>query len=127
MFLSHFIIIISKAYKDQNQVQPSPGHGFNFNNLVHNPAVLNDLQLLCVCTLFVTTASIPRIINDKPPDTADMIFLSWLPLRWMFFINPILFLYFNPAIRNHFKRDFWDWAPDWLQKYNPYLIEVPNP
>ena len=130
MFVSYFCIKIYKTIQDpesqdQNQVESNL-----FNNLVHNPNILNDIQLFLVCTAFLATGGlIPlAIFQGQPPDTPDEVFLSFLPGRWVFgFINPMLFFYFNPAIRAHVKRDFWDdWAPGWLDKYNPYLIPLPE-
>ena len=125
LFFSHFIISISKAFKRASSVRRTSVTISIINNVVHNPAVLSDIQLLFVSFCFVVTASIPKVINGKPPETADLVFAQWVPLRWFFFIYPILFLYFNPNIIEHLRKDFWDWAPNWLQKYNPYLYRIP--
>ena len=125
MFLSHFIISVYKVIKHENQVDQASIH--MFNNVVYNPTLINDLQLLGSCTLFVLAASVPRLIYEgKAPETADEVLLFWLPARWIFgFVNPALTVYFNPVIAAHVKRDFWEcWAPDWMQKYNPFMIQI---
>ena len=131
MFLSHFIISIYKAIQEHNEQGESQVETPNlFNNLVHNPNVLSDLQILLPLTGFVVTGMIPLLVNQgRPPETVNEAFWYWLPGRWVLgFFNPALFFYFNPAIGAHFKRDFWDdWAPEWMQKYNPYLIPLDNP
>ena len=129
MFVSYLIIIIYKTIQTPESQDQNQDESNLFNNLVHNPNILNNIQLFLICTAFLATGLIPIVINQgQPPDTPDGIFLSWLPGRWVFgFINPMLFFYFNPAIGAHFKRDFWeDWAPGWLDKYNPYLITLPQ-
>ena len=130
-FSSHLIIIIYKTiqnHKSENESQVKSNYSINlFNNLVHNPNILNDLQLFLVCTAFLVTGLIPLAINKgQPADTPDALFWNWLPNRWVFgFINPMMFFYFNPAIGAHFKRTFWDdWAPEWMEKYNPYIIPL---
>ena len=135
MALGAFIMILSylivRTYKNTQDNSVSPVSQDQvptlFNNLVHNPNILNDRQLVFTCTAFIATCLIPLVFNQGlPPDTPDALFLEWLPARWLFgFINPMLFFYFNPAIGEHFKRDFWDnWAPGCLDKYNPYLISL---
>ena len=131
VFLSHFVISIFKAFKSESIV-PFKATGQNsrvLNNVVKNPAVLNDIQIFCVLTTLTVTAAVPGIITGgKAPETADQVMLLWLPMRqYMGLIFPLLFFYFNPAIRNHFKRDFWDVAPNCLQKYNPYLLKLETP
>ena len=127
MFISYLIIIVYKNIHDLESQNHNTEVVSVFNIMHHNPNILNDRQLLLTCTAFVVTGLIPYYINrGQPPNTADAIFLQWLPGRWVFgFINPMLFFYFNPAIGEHFKRDFWDnWAPGWLDKYNPNLISL---
>ena len=122
MLLSHFIISIFEVIKHE---QSSSIH--RFNNFVHNPSVINDLPLLGSCTFFAVAGFLPILIYEgQAPETADEVFLYWLPARWVFgFFNPALVVYYNPKIIAHVKREFWDyWAPDWLQRYNPYLIEI---
>ena len=134
-FASHFIISIYKAIQQfhesevEDEVDSTSTSTCNnlYNNLVHNPNVLNDLQLSLICSVYVVTGLIPLIFSQgNPPETVEDVFWHYLPARWIFgFTNPALFLYFNPAIGEHFKRSFWDdWAPGWLQKYNPYLITL---
>ena len=101
----------------------------NFNVLVYNPAILNDLQVLAVTIFFILTASFPFILQrGQPPETADQLFLLWMPLRlWLGVLTPFLFYGFNKELRAYSKREFWDaWAPNFLQKYNPNLITIPS-
>ena len=120
MFLSHLSISLFKVFQDQNQVKDK------WNNVIQDPNVLTDLQLLIALTLFVGTAGLPKIITGgAAPDTADQVLLLWLPLRLgMGLIFPLMFLFFNPNIKVHFKRVFWNWAPDCIQDYNPYLHQL---
>ena len=127
MFISYLIISVYKTIHDPE----SPNRNIEvvsvFNIMHHNPNILNDRQLLFTSTAFLVTCLIPLVFSQGlPPGTPDALFLEWLPARWLFgFINPMLFFYFNPAIGEHFKRDFWDnWAPGWLDKYNPNLISL---
>ena len=125
MFLSHFAISLYQAFQDQSQNKDQHKNGV-WNNVVHNPNVLSDLQLFGALALFVCTAGIPKIITGgNAPDTADEVLLLWLPLRLgVGLIFPLMFFYFNPEIRTHFKRGFWDWAPDCIQDLNPYHINL---
>ena len=132
MFLSHFIISTFKAFKGESEGVSTTATGRSslaINNVVKNPAVLNDIQILGVLTVFIATAGLPlAITGGNAPETADQVLLLWLPMRqYMGLIFPLLFFYFNPAIRNHFKRDFWDKAPNCFQKYNPYLLQLESP
>ena len=77
MFLSHFIITLYKVIKHESQVDQPSVH--MFNNLVHNPNVLSDLQLLGSATFFVISGFIPILVYEgKAPETADEVFLYWL-------------------------------------------------
>ena len=38
-------------------------------------------------------------------------------------MGPILFFIFNKNARRHVKVTFWDWAPDWLHRFNPDRVE----
>ena len=131
MFLSHFFISAFKAFKCESKVPiiTARQKSIAFNNVVKNPAVLSDIQIFGVLTVFIATAGLPVFITGgKAPETADQVLLLWLPLRqYMGFIFPLILLYLNPAIRNHFKREFWDMAPPWTQSYNPYIIPLESP
>ena len=125
MFLSHLVISLYKVFQDQSQVEDEPNSG-KWKSVIHDPNVLTDLQLLSALTLFVCTAGLPKIITGgAAPDTADQVLLLWLPLRLgMGLIFPLMFLCFNPKIKVHFKKVFWNWAPDSIQDYNPYLHQM---
>ena len=128
MFLSHFGISLYKTLK--NHQSDHVDHQNNlFNNMVHNPNILNDCQLLWVSSIFVATAGIPVLLTGgESPKTVDELFLLLMPLRMgMGLIFPLMFFYFNPAIKVYFKRQFWDWAPDCIQSYNPYLLSLEIP
>ena len=127
MFLSHFGISFYKTLKYHQS--PVETQANVFNNVVHNPNVLNDCQLLLVSSIFIATAGIPVLLTGgESPKTADELFLLLMPLRMgMGLIFPLMFFIFNPAIRVYFKREFWDWAPDCIQSYNPYLLTLEIP
>ena len=128
MFLSHFGISLYKTLKNHQSDHVDNQQNL-FNNMVHNPNILNDCQLLWVSSIFVATAGIPVLLTGgESPKTVDELFLLLMPLRMgMGLIFPLMFFYFNPAIRVYFKRQFWDWAPDFIQKYNPYLLSLEIP
>ena len=114
--------------KSTSMIEPMPANN-NFNVLVNNPAILNDLQVLAVTISFILSASFPFILQrGQPPETADQLLLLWMPLRlWLGVLTPFLFYGFNKDLRAYSKREFWDsWAPNFLQKYNPNLITIPS-
>ena len=106
MFLSHFGISFYKTLKYHQS--PVETQANVFNNVVHNPNVLNDCQLLLVSSIFIATAGIPVLLTGgESPKTADELFLLLMPLRMgMGLIFPLMFFIFNPAIRVYFKREF---------------------
>ena len=39
-------------------------------------------------------------------------------------IIPLIFFVKNRRAWTYIKREFWNWAPDFFQKYNPYQLRI---
>ena len=79
-----------------------------------------------ISTVVLLPSFLPYLITGgQSPTTAEEIFLTWMPLRLALgIIIPTLFFVFNKNLKLHAKREFWDWAPDFLQHYNPTFYMV---
>ena len=109
---------------DDSIQEPVPnGH---FNNITHNPKVLKDLQLFGISSIVISSSFVPYFVTaGKAPTTADEIFLALMPMRLAVgIIIPTLFFIFNKNLKLYAQREFWQWAPDYLQQYNPTLYHV---
>ena len=118
-----------KSRKSTTSIEPAQPVHNNFNVLVYNPTILNDVQFLAITIIFILSALLPFCLQQgQPPETADQLVLLWMPLRMNVGVTaPFLFYGFNKELRAYCKREFWDIAPEWLQKYNPNLITIPAP
>ena len=74
----------------------------------------------------MSSSFVPYFVTaDEAPTRADEIFLAWMPMRLIVgFVTPVLFFIFNKNLKVHAQREFWEWAPDYLQHYNPALYSV---
>ena len=119
---------ISRALCRQNDQQIEPAGGAVFNNMEHNPSVLNDLSILFIYAIFVILACTPYLMTRrKLTVTADDVFLAWMPIRvGMGIVIPCLFFLCNKKLLKYAKREFWNRAPEWLQNFNPNLLDLPH-
>ena len=113
---------ISNANTHSIQDQPSG----TFNNTTHNPKVLKNVQLFVISSIVISTSFVPYFVTGgKSLTSADEILLVWMPMRLAVgFITPSLVFIFNKNLKLYAQREFWEWAPDYLQQYNPTLIQV---
>ena len=113
---------ISNANTHSIQDQPSGP----FNNTTHNPKVLKNVQLFVISSIVISTSIVPYFVTGgKSPTSADEILLAWMPMRLAVgFITPSLVFIFNKNLKLYAQREFWEWAPDYLQKFNPALYNV---
>ena len=121
---THFCLSIWK--KSTSIIEPQINQN-GFNVIAYNPRILSDLQFLTVALTSILSASFPFLLQQgKPPETADELFLLWMPLRInLGVVAPFLFYAFNKDLRLYCKREFWNFVvPDFLQKYNPNLISI---
>ena len=117
----HFLKKIRNANTDN--VQEPNGH---YNNITHNPKVLEDVQLFVISNIVISSSFVPYFVTrGKAPATANEMLFAWMPMRLaLSIIIPTLFFTFNKDLKLHAQREFWEWAPDYLQQYNPTLIQV---
>ena len=117
--------------KTNNQIEPQQGvevAAGAFNNKVHNPSVLNDLSISFIYALFLILACTPYLMTQgKLTVTADEVFLAWMPIRvGLGIVVPCLFFLCNKKLLKYATREFWDRAPEWLQTFNPNLLDLPQ-
>ena len=107
--------------------------GNNFNNCMHNPAILTPLQYGVYFVIIGGAMLLPLTITDER--------LEMYPERWRMYpwlitlrnapnaiaigiIVPIVFYVKDKRARSYIKREFWDWAPDCIQLHNPYQPKI---
>ena len=118
----HFLKKIRNANTDNVQ-EPSNGH---YNNITHNPKVLEDVQLFVISNIVISSSFVPYFVTEgRAPATANELLFAWMPMRLALgIIIPTLFFIYNKNLKLHAQREFWEWAPDYLQQYNPTLYNV---
>ena len=98
----------------------------NFNNCMHNPAILTPVQY-CVYFIVIGAAILlSLVITDKRLEIYPwlILFRNAPHVITIGIIVPLAFYIKNKRARNYIKREFWDWAPDYVQKYNPYQPKI---
>ena len=118
----HFLKKIRNANTDNVQ-EPNNGH---FNNITHNPKVLEDVQLFVISNIVISSSFVPYFVTGgKAPATANEVLFAWMPMRLVLgIIIPTMFFIYNKNLKLHAQREFWEWAPNYLQKFNPTLYNV---
>ena len=98
----------------------------NFNNCMHNPAILTPVQY-CVYFIVIGAAILLSLmITDKRLEIYPWLitFRNAPHVIIIGIIVPLVFYIKNKRARSYIKREFWDWAPDYIQKYNPYQPKI---
>ena len=107
--------------KDHNQNPDVSYPVHQFNNIIENRSLLTSHQSFFIM-LFMLMAHIPVMtISDKMlVENPYLVPLRAIPVQLSggLFI-PIIFFILNDAARKHVKIHFWEWAPDFLQRFNP--------
>ena len=114
----------------QQEVQNPPmNNGFAFNNAIHNKDVLSSklftiiiFAMLCLGLSIVLSGF---FIDQSNPEHIAMRFYILFTVGSILraIICPILLFVMNEKARSHVKSLFWnEWAPDFLQSFNPNRV-----
>ena len=119
--------IIATANVSQHQ-QPQ-NQAWQFNNAIHNQDVMTIRQDILVCliaTCIVLGTYITSFFVDK--NSKNDIAIKWFRNFNAVFLArallvPVVFFAMNKHARRHVKTTFWnEWAPDFIQAYNPNRV-----
>ena len=106
LILLVFYMII-RLIKNPGEEQQSQGNGQFFNNVVHNPALINNLQILLVAFVCIVVALPGTFIVKKTPNA---FVLSIIPgVLNLFLFMPVLFYAFNEKLRKFVWRELKEW------------------
>ena len=83
----------------KNPIEEPQGSGLALNNLKHNPALVNNLQILLVITIFIVTAYPAMFVAGQGPNS---FILGTLPgAVAAYLVIPISFFAFNKKLRKY--------------------------
>ena len=119
------IAIFMKKYseymKDHNQQPDVPYPIHQWNNIIENSALMTPFQCLSAMIFVLVTAIPLLVISDamliEHPYLVPLKDTPYQLSVGIFF--PIFFFMLNETARIHIKIHFWEWAPDFLQQFNP--------
>ena len=134
-FIVFFVLTLMWKKRKEYRIQPKFENQFgnNFNNCMYNPAILTPLQYGMYFIVIGAAKLLPLTITDK---RIEMYPERWSMYPWLItlrnapnaiiigIIVPIAFYIKNQSARTYIKREFWDWAPDCIQLYNPYQPKI---
>ena len=87
----------------KNPIEEPQGSGLALNNLKHNPALVNSLQILLVITIFIVTAYPAMFVAGQGPNS---FILGTLPAAFAaYLVIPISFFAFNKKLRKYVWRE----------------------
>ena len=101
VFLAFFYMII-RLIKNPS-IEPQQPHQSHLNNAIHNPALVNNLQILLVVFIFVLVAIPGMFMTNKGPDGFILGFLPGVVAALM--VVPGLFYAFNANLRKFVVRE----------------------
>ena len=101
VFLAFFYMII-RLIKNPS-IEPQQPHQSHLNNAIHNPALVNNLQILLVVFIFVLIAIPGMFMTNKGPDGFILGFLPGVVAALM--VVPGLFYAFNANLRKFVVRE----------------------
>ena len=101
VFLAFFYMII-RLIKNPS-IEPQQPHQSHLNNAIHNPALVNNLQILLVVFIFVLVAIPGMFLTNKGPDGFILGFLPGVVAALM--VIPGLFYAFNANLRKFVVRE----------------------
>ena len=92
----------STSESDEENGEPSQGQGFALNNLVHNPAMIGNLQIVAIVLvlLFGGLSSTQWLQNPS-----NFILGNLVAAIACYLVIPILLYAFNKKLRTHWKRE----------------------
>lgn len=94
-----------------------------YNNQAKNPKLVSHKIVTKLLIVFCLGATLPReLLLELFPDVgfADNFLYRRVASSLIYtLIVPIVIYASNSRLRTFYKRSFWDWAPDCLQRYNP--------
>ena len=101
-------------------------HHSNFNNCTYNPAIFTPVQYCMYFIVIGGSILLALTINDVRLKVYPwLIILRNAPhIITIGIIVPLIFYRKNKSARSYIKREFWNWAPDCVQKYNPYQPQI---
>ena len=125
IMISVSIAIFMKKYseymKDHNQQPDVPYPIHQWNNIIENRALMTPCQCILALIFMLVTAIPLLVISDSMLiEHPYLVPLKDTPYQLsvgIFF--PIFFFMLNETARKHIKIHFWEWAPDFLQQFNP--------
>ena len=97
VFLAFFYMIIRLIKNPSKEPQSQQPHQSHLNNAIHNPALVNNLQILLVVFIFVLIAIPGMFMTNKGPDGFILGFLPGVVAAMM--VVPGLFYAFNANLR----------------------------
>ena len=146
ILITNFSLIGAKklwTYR-KDQLQAAQNHGGNaaienlqqpqhnalqLNNAIHNKDVMSVKQDLLVCLVAVSMVSGTYITwffidKNRQDHLATKFFFNFNALFLArAFLVPVVFFVMNKHARRHVKTTFWnEWAPDFIQVYNPNRV-----
>ena len=98
----------------------------NFNNCMHNPAILTPVQYCMFFIIIGAAFLLSLLILDKRLEIYPwlIIFRNAPHIIIIGIIIPLIFFVKNRRAWTYIKREFWNRAPDCFQKYNPYQLRI---
>ena len=97
------ILALSLIIIQPTKNKPSPEQQFGFNNMKHNPAIVNSLQMLFVIVILLLVIYPSIFVNDVGPNA---FVLKTIPMSIQaYLIAPICFYAFNNKLRKYVWRE----------------------
>ena len=107
--------------KDHNQNPDVPYPVHQFNNIIENRSSMLPYQTISIMLIMLMSYLPVFIISDRMlVENTYLVPLRETPVQLGggLFI-PIIFFILNDTARKHVKIHFWEWAPDFIQQFNP--------
>ena len=87
----------------KNPTEEPQGSGLVLNNVVHNPALVNNLQILVLIVVFLITSYLSKFVAGHGPNS---FILGTLPGAVnAYFVVPVSFYAFNKKLRKYVWRE----------------------
>lgn len=118
LIISNFVVW---KYKTQEPEVPAPANPFN--NQAHNPKIisLKGSAIVVFMILFSAISNYILFLNDVSIDSFLYRNIQFQVLAML--IAPTLnYFFFNDKLKEFLKQTFWEFAPEFLQQYNPDLV-----
>ena len=87
----------------KNPTEETQGSGLVLNNVVHNPALVNNLQIFLVIVVFIIVSYLSKFVAGHGPNS---FILGTLPGAVnAYFVVPVSFYAFNKRLRKYVWRE----------------------